>query len=94
MWESAFSLSIFPPPVFWGWPIKRGPESVEEFGLGLLHALGGGGGSLAEFLSKSPLAGSGLKVCRLGFLAGQMSIPDDFDLMGSADIEDMFDGED
>lgn len=49
--------------------------------------------SLTEFLSKSPLAGSGLQVCRLGFLAGRFSVPDDFDQMGSAEIEKMFDGE-
>lgn len=49
--------------------------------------------SLTEFLSKSPLAGSGLQVRRLGFLAGQLSIPDDFNLIGSAEIEQMFNGE-
>jgi len=27
---------------------------------------------------------------RLGFLAGQISVPDDFDEMGSADIEHLF----
>ena len=35
----------------------------------------------------------GKQVRRLGFLAGQFSIPDDFDQMGSAEIERMFDGE-
>ncbi|HLN25674.1 MAG TPA: type II toxin-antitoxin system prevent-host-death family antitoxin [Patescibacteria group bacterium] len=29
---------------------------------------------------------------RLGFLAGQISVPDDFDEMGSAEIEQMFGG--
>lgn len=29
---------------------------------------------------------------RLGFLAGQMRIPDDFDRMGSAEIEKLFAG--
>ena len=29
---------------------------------------------------------------RLGFMAGQISIPDDFDRMGSADIEGLFGG--
>ena len=29
---------------------------------------------------------------RFGFLAGQISVPDDFDVMGSADIEKMFSG--
>jgi prevent-host-death family protein len=27
---------------------------------------------------------------RLGFMAGQISIPDDFDRMGAAEIEEMF----
>ena len=29
---------------------------------------------------------------RLGFMAGQIAVPDDFDRMGSADIEEMFGG--
>jgi antitoxin (DNA-binding transcriptional repressor) of toxin-antitoxin stability system len=28
--------------------------------------------------------------CRLGFLAGQISVPDDFDQMGTSDIESLF----
>jgi prevent-host-death family protein len=31
-------------------------------------------------------------VGRLGFLAGSISVPDDFDSMGRNEIEDMFDG--
>lgn len=30
------------------------------------------------------------KMKRLGFLAGQMTIPDDFDQMGSQEIEELF----
>ena len=30
------------------------------------------------------------QVRRLGFLAGQITVPDDFDRMGSAEIEQMF----
>ncbi len=30
---------------------------------------------------------------RLGFLAGQISVPDDFDQMGSAELEHLFRGE-
>jgi prevent-host-death family protein len=30
---------------------------------------------------------------RFGFLAGQITIPDDFDRMGSAEIEQLFDGD-
>jgi hypothetical protein len=33
------------------------------------------------------------KIQRLGFMSGQMSIPDDFDAMGSAEIERLFEGE-
>jgi antitoxin (DNA-binding transcriptional repressor) of toxin-antitoxin stability system len=35
----------------------------------------------------------GAQVRRLDFLAGQIVVPDDFDSMGSAEIECMFDGE-
>lgn len=37
-------------------------------------------------------APTGKKVKRLGFMAGQISVPDDFDRMGEADIERMFSG--
>lgn len=30
---------------------------------------------------------------RVGFMAGQFSVPDDFDRFGDADIEKLFDGE-
>jgi len=30
---------------------------------------------------------------RLGFMAGQLAVPDDFDQMGSAEIERLFDSE-
>ena len=30
---------------------------------------------------------------RLGFLAGQIAVPDDFDRMGESEIRDMFSGE-
>jgi prevent-host-death family protein len=36
---------------------------------------------------------TGKQVRRLGFLAGQFSVPDDFDGMGSTEIERMFGGE-
>lgn len=32
------------------------------------------------------------KVKRLGFMAGQITVPDDFDQMGSDEIEKLFDG--
>lgn len=31
-----------------------------------------------------------VQVKRLGFMAGQISVPDDFDRMGGADIEQLF----
>jgi prevent-host-death family protein len=39
----------------------------------------------------TPTAG---QVQRLGFLAGSIEVPDDFDRMGSTDIEQLFFGED
>ncbi|HTZ60216.1 MAG TPA: type II toxin-antitoxin system prevent-host-death family antitoxin [Acidobacteriaceae bacterium] len=33
------------------------------------------------------------QVRRLGFLAGQIKVPDDFDVMGSAEIRRIFEGE-
>jgi prevent-host-death family protein len=33
------------------------------------------------------------KVQRLGFMSGQITIPDDFDAMGSAEIAKIFEGE-
>ncbi len=38
-------------------------------------------------------APTGAEVQRLGFMAGQIRVPDDFDQMGSADIEQMFEGD-
>ena len=37
----------------------------------------------------TPVAG---QVRRLGFMAGRISVPDDFDRMGSAEIERLFGG--
>jgi prevent-host-death family protein len=34
----------------------------------------------------------GAQVRRLGFMAGQISVPDDFDRMGKEEIEQMFGG--
>lgn len=35
-------------------------------------------------------APTGAQACRLGFMAGQLSVPDDFDRMGKDEIEQMF----
>ena len=37
----------------------------------------------------APVAG---KIRRLGFMAGRIAVPDDFDRMGSAEIERLFGG--
>jgi len=37
-------------------------------------------------------APTGRKLRRLGFMAGQISVPDDFDRMGQKQIEKMFSG--
>ena len=37
-------------------------------------------------------APTGAQIRRLGFMTGQISIPDDFDVMGREDIERMFGG--
>ena len=37
-------------------------------------------------------APTGARVRRLGFMAGQITVPDDFDRMGSEEIEDSFGG--
>ena len=37
-------------------------------------------------------APTGRKLRRLGFMAGQISVPDDFDRMGQKQIEEMFYG--
>ena len=34
----------------------------------------------------------GAQIRRLGFLAGQIAVPEDFDRMGSAEIEQLFGG--
>jgi prevent-host-death family protein len=33
---------------------------------------------------------TGVQIRRLGFLAGQIAVPEDFDRMGSAEIEQLF----
>jgi len=35
---------------------------------------------------------TGVQIRRLGFLAGQIAVPEDFDRMGSAEIEQLFGG--
>jgi prevent-host-death family protein len=35
---------------------------------------------------------TGARISRLGFLAGQIAVPEDFDRMGSTEIEQLFGG--
>ena len=35
----------------------------------------------------------GRQVCRLGFMTGQVAVPEDFDRMGGAEIEELFRGD-
>jgi prevent-host-death family protein len=37
-------------------------------------------------------APSGAQIRRLGFMAGEIAVPEDFDRMGSAEIEQLFGG--
>ena len=39
---------------------------------------------------EAPIAG---QIRRLGFMCGEIAVPDDFDHMGSQDIQDLFHGE-
>jgi hypothetical protein len=43
--------------------------------------------------SKEPMPPQARKKRRIGFMEGQMSIPDDFDTMLAKEIEEMFYGE-
>ena len=43
-----------------------------------------------EAKSSTVLFAEGLKVVGLGFMAGQISVPDDFDRIGSEEIEVFF----
>lgn len=38
-----------------------------------------------------PLQASTAKICRLGFMSGQFTVPDDFDHLGGRDLEQLFD---
>ena len=61
------------------------------FRMGQGVALGGSWDGLASLLAlNAPEAGQRR---RLGFMAGQIAVPDDFDRMGSAEIERLFGGE-
>jgi prevent-host-death family protein len=61
---------------------------VEEAAAGEAFIIAKAGRPIAKVVSlDAPAAGT---ICRIGFLDGHISIPDDFDTMGQAEIERMF----
>jgi len=63
---------------------------VDEASKGETFVIAKAGKPLVKVTSlESPI---GKQVKRLGFLAGEISVPDDFDRMGEKEIERMFSG--
>ncbi|HEV2991832.1 MAG TPA: type II toxin-antitoxin system prevent-host-death family antitoxin [Candidatus Angelobacter sp.] len=63
---------------------------VEEASKGESFVIAKAGKPVAKVTALN--APIGAQVRRLGFMAGQISVPDDFDTMGSKEIEKMFGG--
>jgi prevent-host-death family protein len=63
---------------------------VEEASRGEPFVIAKAGKPMVKVTALS--APSGTQVRRLGFLEGQISVPDDFDRMGSQEIEQIFGG--
>jgi len=63
---------------------------VEEVSRGESFVIAKAGKPVAKVTVFS--APTGAQVRRLGFMAGQISVPDDFDRMGKDEIEQMFGG--
>ena len=63
---------------------------VEEASNGESFVIAKAGKPLVKVMALN--APTGAEVKRLGFLAGQISVPDDFDRMGQEEIEVMFGG--
>ncbi len=63
---------------------------VEEAARGEPFVIAKAGKPVAKVTALS--APTGAQVKRLGFLQGQVSVPDDFDRMGQEEIERMFGG--
>jgi prevent-host-death family protein len=64
---------------------------VEEAAKGDSFVIAKAGKPLVKVTSlDAPSAG---EIRRLGFLTGEISVPDDFDRMGSAEIGQLFDGD-
>lgn len=63
---------------------------VEEASKGEAFVIAKAGKPLVKVTALS--VPTGAQVRRLGFMAGQISVPDDFDRMGQEEIEDIFGG--
>jgi prevent-host-death family protein len=63
---------------------------VEEASKGESFVIAKAGKPIVKVTALNAPVGSQLR--RLGFLAGQISVPDDFDRMGSEEIERLFGG--
>jgi prevent-host-death family protein len=64
---------------------------VEEAAKGEAFVIAKAGKPVVKVMALS--APSGSQVRRLGFMVGQISVPDDFDQMGKDDIAEMFGGD-
>lgn len=63
---------------------------VEEASRGESFVIAKAGKPLVKVTALDVPTGAGVR--RLGFMAGQISVPDDFDQMGQEEIERMFGG--
>ena len=64
---------------------------VEEASKGEAFVIAKAGKPIVKVMALN--APTGAQVRRLGFMAGQISVPDDFDKMGKDQIEEMFGGD-
>jgi prevent-host-death family protein len=64
---------------------------VEEASKGEAFVIAKAGKPVVKVIALN--APTGAQVRRLGFMAGQISVPDDFDRMGKNEIEEMFGGD-
>jgi prevent-host-death family protein len=63
---------------------------VEDAALGNAFIIAKAGKPMVKVI---PLSGTdSCMVRRLGFMSGEISVPDDFDSMGSSEIEQLFEG--
>jgi len=64
---------------------------VEEASKGEGFVIAKAGKTVVKVIALN--APTGAQVRRLGFMAGQISVPDDFDRMGKNEIEEIFGGD-